>query len=271
MSDANAVIYIVSDSVGETAEQVMKAAAVQYENCDFQIENHSYISETAAIDEIIQKARNKNSIIIFTLMMPKLKEHLMEKAEENQINYVDVLGPSVTALSKLFNKEPSYEPRAFRKLDEKYFSKVDAMEFAVEYDDCKDPKGILKADVVLLGVSRTSKTPLSIYLATKNLKVTNIPLLPEVRPPKELFEIPSSRIIGLVNSPSQLNAIRIERLKAYGLSEGGNYASLERIAQELKYAEEIMKKIGCKVIDVTDKAIEETANIILQILKEVNE
>ena len=129
---------------------------------------------------------------------------------------------------------------------------------------------VSKADIVIIGVSRTSKTPLSMYLANKNLKVANIPLVPEVEPPKELYEISSKRVFGLTSSPHKLNVIRQERLKALGLSFEANYANMDRILQELEYAENIMKKIGCPIIDVTNKAIEETASIILKIMKEDN-
>src|SRR5699024_2220953 len=141
------------------------------------------------------------------------------------------------------------------------------IEFAVKYDDGRDPRGIRKADIVLLGISRTSKTPLSMYLANRNIKVANVPLVMEVEPPKEIFEIPSKKIIGLTNSPESLNQIRTERLRALGLGVGANYASLERILDELEYAESIMKRIGCPVIDVSNKAIEETTENIISLLK----
>ena len=146
--------------------------------------------------------------------------------------------------------------------------RVEAIEFAVKYDDGKDPRGILKSDIVLLGISRTSKTPLSMYLANKNIKVANVPLVPEIPIPKEVFEIDPKKIIGLTNTPEKLNSIRQERLKALGLSSNASYANLERILQELDYSEKIMKKAGCPVIDVSNKAIEETAGIILDIMKE---
>ena len=148
-----------------------------------------------------------------------------------------------------------------------YFSRVDAIEFAVKCDDGQDPRGLFQADVVLVGISRTSKTPLSMYLANRNIKVANIPLVMEVPPPKELFEIPAKKIIGLTNSPEKLNEIREERLKYLGLSTSSNYASMERIFDELDYSEQIMKKIGCPVINVANKAIEETSAFILSLLK----
>ena len=154
-------------------------------------------------------------------------------------------------------------------MDEKYFGRIEAIEFAVKYDDGKDQHMLHEADLVLVGISRTSKTPLSIYIANKMyLKVLNIPLVPEVKPPKELFEIPKKKIIGLTNSVEMLNKIRTERVKCIGLRNGSSYSSLSRIIEELNYADSIMKKLGCPVIDVSKKAIEETAQMILEIMKE---
>ncbi|MFZ5352869.1 MAG: pyruvate, water dikinase regulatory protein [Bacillota bacterium] len=265
-----AIIYVVSDSIGETAEQVAKAATGQFAQCDLEIKRIPYATEIETLHEVINEAKDLNSVIMFTLVLPGLKEYLLAEAKKYDIACVDIMGNAIDAIASVVRQQPTYTVGVHRKLDEEYFNMVEAIEFAVQYDDCKDPRGIKKADLVLIGVSRTSKTPLSMYLASKNVKVTNIPLLPEVAPPKELFEIPSHKIVGLISNPEKLNAIRIERLKAHGLSSGANYASLERIAFELKYAEEIMTRIGCRVIDVTDKAIEETASIILQTLKEVN-
>lgn len=178
----------------------------------------------------------------------------------------------MSPLLKLFENylgfEPMKEPGVTHKLDENYFKKVEAVEFAVKYDDGKDPRGVKKADIVVIGVSRTSKTPLSMYLAHKNLKVANIPLVPEVPVPEELYQIDSKKVIGLTTNPIKLNEIRQERLKALGLGNNASYASLDRILEELDYADDIMKRIGCPVIDVSSKAVEETANIIIEIMKD---
>lgn len=271
MNKNRAVIFVISDSIGETAEQVAKAASAQYPECEIRIRWIPYVTEIESIQEVISEAKDLDSIIMFTLVVPELRKYLTEQAAIHNITYVDIMGPAVEAIAKVTGNHPTDIPGAVRKLDDEYFSKIEAMEFAVKYDDCKDPRGIKKADLVLLGISRTSKTPLGMFLATKNLKVANIPLIPEVKPPKELFEISPNKIIGLVISPDQLNPIRLERLKSHGLSGQANYASKERIACEHKYAEEIMNKIGCKIVDVTDKALEETANTILQLLKEAEQ
>lgn len=176
--------------------------------------------------------------------------------------------PILKQIASKIGVKPRREPGIIRKLDESYFKRVEAIEFAVKYDDGKDPRGILQADIILLGISRTSKTPLSMYLANKNIKVANVPLVPEIPIPKEVFEINQKKIIGLTNTPEKLNQIRQERLKALGLSSNANYAKFDRILQELDYSDKIMKKVGCPVIDVSSKAIEETAGIIMDVMKE---
>ncbi|MGL5506493.1 MAG: pyruvate, water dikinase regulatory protein, partial [Paraclostridium sp.] len=180
----------------------------------------------------------------------------------------DLMTPILKEITNKVGEKPKREPGIIRKLDESYFKRVEAIEFAVKYDDGKDPRGILKSDIVLLGISRTSKTPLSMYLANKNIKVANVPLVPEIPIPKEVFEVNPKKIIGLTNSPEKLNQIRQERLKALGLSSNANYAKFDRILQELDYSEQVMKRVGCPVINVSNKAIEETAGIILDIMKE---
>ena len=159
------------------------------------------------------------------------------------------------------------QPGRVHKLDDAYFKKIDAIEFAVKYDDGKDAKGLPKADIVLIGISRTSKTPLSQYLAHKSYKVMNIPLVPEVTPPDELFKINPNKCIALKISEDKLNLIRKQRLKQLGLGEHARYATEDRIKEEIQYFEKIVEKIGCPVIDVSDKAIEETANDVIQIIE----
>lgn len=206
-------------------------------------------------------------MIAFTIVIEDLKEYLLNKANQIGIKTVDIMGPMINALKLIYQTPPKMKPGLVRQLDEDYFKKVEAIEFAVKYDDGRDPRGILKADIVLIGVSRTSKTPLSMYLAHKRIKVANVPLVPEVEPADELFHVSSKKIIGLKISPEKLNSIRTERLKSLGLTVQSNYANYERILEELDHAENVMKKIGCMVIDVSNKAIEETANIILEMIK----
>ncbi|QSX08402.1 kinase/pyrophosphorylase [Alkalibacter rhizosphaerae] len=262
------IIYVISDSLGETGELVAKAGKIQFNNSISEIKRFPFVLETEQIDEILYEAKDENSVVIFTLVIPAMKKYIMDKCKEYNIPAVDVLGPVIEALSNLTHREPLFEAGLNRRLDADYFKKVEAIEFAVKYDDGKDSRGIRKADVVLLGISRTSKTPLSMYLAHKNIKVANIPLVPEVDPPKELFEGIKGTIIGLTNDPDKLNSIRQERLKALGLDYTATYANMERILNELDYAEKLFHKLRCPVINVSTKAIEETASIILSIIRE---
>lgn len=199
--------------------------------------------------------------------MPEVRKHLIDLANQNQIPIVDLMGPMMDTLSRLTDFTPHLEPGLVHRIDEDYFKKVEAIEFAVQCDDGKDPRGLLRADVVLIGVSRTSKTPLAMYLAHKRLKVANLPLVPEVTPPDELFEVPPEIVFGLTINPNKLNEIRQERLRALGLSSDASYAKPERIMKEIEYAEKIMERIGCHKIDVSNKAVEEISNSIMEIIK----
>lgn len=261
-------IYVISDSLGETAEMVAKAAISQFKTENYEIKRYSYIQDTEKLIQVLREAsEHSNSVLIYTLVSRELVRIVHTFSDVTNLLTVDLMSPLLEGLSFKLGSEPSRESGAIRKLDEAYFKRVAAIEFAVKYDDGKDPRGFLEADLVLIGVSRTSKTPLSMYLANKNVKVANVPLVLEAEPPEEIFKIPAKRIIGLTNSPEKLNEIREERLKALGLPNSSNYASLSRILEELEYAERIMKRIGCPIIDVSNKAIEETANIVVSTLK----
>lgn len=260
------IIYVVSDSVGETAELVTKAAVSQFINSNVTIKRIPYIETPEDIDDVISLAKLNQAIIAYTLVRPKDREYMKEKADAEGILTYDIIGPLMDTLQDNFQLTPVYEPGLVRKLDEDYFKRVEAIEFAVKYDDGRDPRGILRADIVLVGVSRTCKTPLSQYLAHKRFKVANVPLVPEVEPPEELFLVNPDKCIGLKISPEKLNNIRKERLKTLGLGDHAIYANLERIKEELTYFENIINKLNCPVIDVTNKAIEETANTIINTL-----
>ncbi|HHW61034.1 MAG TPA: kinase/pyrophosphorylase [Syntrophomonadaceae bacterium] len=258
-------VYIVSDSIGETAEMVVRAAASQFNSGGMEIRRVPNISDTETLDEIVYKASQLNYLIAYTLVLEDLSQHLEAEAAKANVVCVDILGPIIEAFKQASNIEPRREPGLLRKIDEMYYRRVEAVEFAVRYDDGKDPRGILLADIVLVGVSRTSKTPLSMYLAHKRIKVANVPLVPEVPPPEELFQVEKGKVIGLIIRPEQLNQIRTERLKTLGLKGQASYANPERIMEELEYADSLMKKLGCPVIDVTNRAVEETASKILEI------
>jgi [pyruvate, water dikinase]-phosphate phosphotransferase / [pyruvate, water dikinase] kinase len=259
------VVFVVSDSVGETADLVARAAISQFMDIPVEIRRFPMVDDSQAISEVVEAARQQPTMIAYTIIVPELRQQLRRLVDEAGITAVDIMGPMLDGLAKVLGQPPRLEPGLVHKLDEDYFRKVEAIEFAVKYDDGKDPRGFLRADVVLLGVSRSSKTPVSMYLAHRRIKVANLPLVPEVNLPKELFMVSPHKVIGLRVSPDKLHNIREERVKTIGLRSDANYSSMERILLELDYAEEVFKKVGCPVVDVTNKAIEETAVRVLEL------
>lgn len=264
-------IYIISDSLGETGELVIRAAISQFDNLNFELTKIPCVNDLLSLEQVLQDIKKvENSIIFYTLVENDLLCLMKEYVFKHDLVAVDLLSPVINAIKSSTDLEPIREPGVIRRIDEDYFKRIDSIEFAVKYDDGKDPSGLADADVVILGISRTSKTPLSMYLAGKKIKAANIPLVPETKLPEELFDIPARKIIGLTNSPFKINEIREERSKALGLPRASSYSSLERILEEIEYADRIMKRIGCIVIDVSNKAIEETAEIIIDYLKKMN-
>lgn len=266
-------IFVLSDSVGETAEQVVKAAVTQFRP-DFEQTNlrkFPQIDNVESIEPIVEMAKKEQALIVYTLVKEEMRQKLLSICQQYKVQTIDLLGPIIDYLKQHLQMKPLEKPGIVHKLDEDYFKRIEAIEFAVKYDDGKDPKGLLLADVVLIGVSRTSKTPLSQYLAHKRLKVANVPLVPEVEPPEELFLINPKKCFGLMISPDKLNKIRKERLIALGLTDDAIYAQKQRIEQEVDYFYKIVKKIGCTVIDVTNKAVEETANDIITRLEKMKQ
>lgn len=251
--------------MGDTAELVARAAASQFNQEAVEIRLVPYVNDPGEILEIVEEAAVCNSLLAYTLVLPELREVLVREAARYGIPALDIMTPVIDAIAATLRRPPRMEPGLVRKTDEKYYRKVEAIEFAVKCDDGKDARGITRADLVVIGVSRTSKTPLCMYLAHKRIMAANVPLVPEVSPPEEIFQLPRHKLIGLSIHPQQLNEIRRERLKTLGLTYNADYVSMERILKELEYAEEIMKKTGCPVIDVTNKAVEETASKVLEI------
>ncbi|MEO4052272.1 pyruvate, water dikinase regulatory protein [Solibacillus sp. CAU 1738] len=259
-------IFVVSDSVGETGELAARAVVSQFRpNFDnVFIQRFPHINSIDHIEKIVHMAKNQKAAIIYTLVEKEMRKAIYSLSVENNIAAIDLLGPMMDLIQRSVNEQPLERPGIVHRLDEDYFKKIEAIEFAVKYDDGRDPRGIILADIVLIGVSRTSKTPLSQYLAHKSLKVANVPLVPEIVPPAELFKVDPKKCFGLVISPDKLNSIRKERLKTLGLSDSAIYAQHNRIEQEIEYFNAIANRIGCEVIDVTNKAVEETANVILE-------
>ena len=246
---------------------VTKAAISQFNGSNAVIKRYPFVEEKDHIDEVISLVKKDQGMIVFTLVKPNIRQYMIEQAFSENVSAIDVMGPLMDMFATKFDTAPLNEPGLVRKLDADYFKRVEAIEFAVQYDDGRDPRGLLRADIILVGVSRTSKTPLSQYLALKRYKVANVPIVPEVDPPEELFEVDPRKCIGLKISPEKLNNIRRERLISLGLDDNASYANIERIKREIEFFEKISTRIGCTVIDVTNKAVEETANIIIDYMQ----
>lgn len=265
------LVYIISDSIGETAEFVVNAVASQFNSGQVELHREPFLTDVERLQQVVREAAMRKGMIAYTLVLPHLRQAISVEAQKYNLPIVDVMGPMLDAFSKILPIDPRLEPGLIRRMDEDYFRRVGAVEFAVKYDDGKDPRGLMQADVVLIGVSRTSKTPLSMYLAHRKLRVANLPLVPEVEPPPELFWLPSRKIIGLTIDPVILREIRQERLNTLGLKAKADYADLDRIMEELDYSRRIMRRLHCLIFDVSNKAVEEVASKILYAVKEAEE
>ncbi|NEW06341.1 kinase/pyrophosphorylase [Paenibacillus sp. SYP-B3998] len=256
-------IFVVSDSVGETANTVVQATIRQFNASTVQVKRFGSIRTEDEIRTLMEEASRVNGFVAYTLVLPELREMMRQEAVRLGVNAIDIMGPMMQAFIDTFKDSPKRKAGLLYQMDEQYFERVEAVEFTVNSDDGKDPAAMRQAHIVLLGVSRTSKTPLSIYLAHKGYKVANYPLVPEVKPPSVLYELDPKKIMGLTMSAEQLVRIRSERLKAVGLPFGAKYATLERVEEEIEFALALYRELGCTVLDVSEKAIEETAGMIL--------
>lgn len=259
-------IFVLSDSLGETAEAVARACVSQFDKEVIDIVRIPYINSESQIEDALEETALKGGVLCHTIVSESFRSYLHLRAAQLGVVAVDILGPMLSAVGSISASEPRLTPGMVHKLDQEYFKKVEAIEFAVKYDDGKNPAGFSKADIVIIGVSRTSKTPLSMYLAYKKIKAANLPLVPEVPVPQELFAIPPKKIVGLIIDPYKLNTIRSERLRAMGLGSNATYADINRINDELDFAKGIMRRIHCPVLDVSNKSIEETAALVLEIV-----
>ena len=263
-------ILAVSDSIGETANSVAIAAASQF-NEKVEVKRIPYVKALEDVEDVMKVVDECDKVIIVsTIITVNVREYLTQKAMEKNISVMNVLGPVINVAATMLNEKPTYNPGAMRKTDEAYFKRIEAMEFAMQYDDSKDYRGLHNADVELIGLSRTSKTPLSMYLANKGIKAINIPLVPEVGVPDELYEIDRRRVFGLTIDPMQLIEIRKKRLDKFKrISSEIEYAGYARVLEELDFSDRIMRKVGCRKIDITHRAIEDTALIIMNELSRI--
>lgn len=268
MGEKSATIYVCSDAVGETAEAVVSATIRQFTNNQMKMKRFSHIESATEIEKIVDEVSENGGFIAYTLVQPDLRLKMKQESIFKEVRAVDVMGPMMQAYIDTFNDAPKPDPGQRQVLDAEYFRRIEAVEFAVKYDDGKDFRGLKLADVVLIGVSRTSKTPLSIFLAHKGIKSANVPIVLDANFPDLLFENPKPVVVGLTIDQEHLVRVRTERLKALGLPDGAKYASIEQIETELDIARKLMEQIDCPIINVSDKSIEETAGIIMDILEE---
>ena len=265
------IFYVISDSIGETAQKNLSAAIAQFPDVSInEIKRFPFVENMTQLSEILEQAKLDKGIVLVTLVCPKFIAFVSNYCNENHLKYIDYLSPLLGLIEEKTNIKPIQTPGVLHQLNKEYFDRVEAIEFAVKYDDGKDPRGFHTADIVLIGVSRTSKTPLSMYLANQNYKVANLPLVPEAPLPKELFEIDPRKIIGLTTNIDVLLRVRKTRLKAFGLKEESSYTSVQRVTEELGFAEEVFSQLGLVPINVHDKAIEETAMLIEIQQKKIN-
>ena len=256
-------VVIISDSTGETAINYMKSVTSQFPDLETRIIRKPDIKTKAEIDQIMDEL-DKDCVIVITVANKELALHVRERAKEADLTVLDILSYGINKFEKLTGRKAIRKAGLTRTLSRGYFKMIDAIEFAIKYDDGKDPRGFLESDIVLVGVSRTSKTPTTMILATKNFRVSNLPLVPESKLPQELFEVDPDRVIGLVIDPDKLSNIRAERTKTMGIVGESKYFDKERIREELAYAKEVFKDLDCKVIDGTENTIEQTATEIVQ-------
>jgi [pyruvate, water dikinase]-phosphate phosphotransferase / [pyruvate, water dikinase] kinase len=261
-SDAVLVeLHVVSDSTGETAARFAQALEAQFPEQGFQIVRHPRAESVADLQLAVERMKGRSAVAIYTLVEPTLRATMRLFCRRARLHYCDLLSQPLDAVAKVSGRPATMTPAARPPLDENYFRRVAAIEFAVKNDDGLG-RGLAAAEVVLVGVSRTSKTPLSMYLGYLGWKATNVPLVKGIEPPRELFEIDPARIVGLTIDAARLSEIRLERLQLMGGDR--SYANLNRIYEELEHAAAIQRRLGCPVFDVSDASIEEVAMRIVR-------
>lgn len=257
------IVFTISDSSGETAEAVARAALVQFQPGRASIYRLPQVRSCQQLAGLVREVSHGNAVIAYTLVLPEYRETLENEARKFNIPTVDLLGPLITRISSLTGTAPMSQPGRLHLLDETYFRRIEAVDFAIRFDDGKNPDGITQADVVLTGVSRTSKTPNCMYLAHHyGLKAANVPIVSGVEPPLALFQINPRKIVGLHIDPFLLQDIRTTRANILGMPSSTDYADPDRIRQEVRQAKKLFRELKCHVIDVSAKAIEETSSEI---------
>jgi len=260
-------IYLISDSTGETLDRVFLAIKAQFKNIEYDVKSYFFTRTENQVSKIMEEAKEKNnSIILYTIVDSSLAKFLANKGDEKEIPCFSVLGNLIMNFSKLLNQKASHVPSGQHALNEEYYERIEAIQFSMAHDDGNLVEDINKADIILLGVSRTSKTPTSIYLANKGFKTLNIPLVNNQSIPEELKKKPKlSCVVGLTTEPERLVDIRKNRMNTIKETENTNYTNLNNIKKEIYEAKKIFVKYKWPTIDVTRKSVEETAASIIKI------
>ncbi len=260
-------IIVLSDGTGETASQITKAAIVQFSDKEIYFTRYKNIRTKAQIEAIFEDAAIHHDFVVYTIVSPDLREFIGLKATEKNVPVIDVLGPLLNAMASFFKLPPKSMPGLFHQVNDRYFKRIEAMEYTIAHDDGKDLTGLENADIILLGISRTSKTPLSMYLSHQGWKVANIPIIQGFDLPAEVHELDPRKVIGLTISADILTTIRKARLERLGQDDGGDYASIDKVIEEIEYADQIFRKNKrWPVFNVTGKALEETASEIIKLM-----
>jgi regulator of PEP synthase PpsR (kinase-PPPase family) len=261
-------VYIVSDATGETAEKAVRAALLQF-TVPVQLRMFTRVRSEEEVRAIVDRARESNALVVYTMANAEFRERLRQLCEEKQLEAVDLIGALMAKLTVFLGAQPIGVPGAQHTVSEEYYRRIEAVEFTVKNDDGREPRNLPKADLVLVGVSRTSKTPLSTFLSQKGIKVANVPLVLGIQPPVELGQVHQHKVFGLTIQLDTLVQVRQARLKHLGMPADTSYGLRDHVREELGFAQEVFRQHpDWPVIDVTNKAIEETAADILRIKKD---
>jgi len=259
-------IYIVSGGKGLAGDAVVQSVLIQFPNNKVPVIIVPDVLGQAKVDEIVAKALNTKGAVVHTMVDPDARKMLIESCNRGGVTHFDLVGDLSDYLSRTLNKQPISQPGLYRLSNIAYFRRVEAIDFTLKVDDGQNPERITQADIILTGVSRTGKTPLSVYLAMFGWKVANVPLVPGIAPPAELFKADPGRVFGLTISPVYLIAQRANRVKSLHMDEDSDYINKRKVGEELEYARRIFENGGFTEIVITNKPIESSANEILTIL-----
>jgi regulator of PEP synthase PpsR (kinase-PPPase family) len=263
-ADSRVELHIVSDSTGETAARLVTALEAQFPDQEFELVRHPRAESVEDLERAVRRARGHRSVVVYTLVERDLRNAMRALCRRARVHYCDVLGHPIDAVARVSGVAAKMTPGARARLDDSYFRRIEAIEFAVKYDDGLGG-GLDEADIVLVGVSRTSKTPLSMYLGYLGHKTANVPVVRGIEPPAALYQIDPAKIVGLTVDAGRLAEIRQARVRNMGASKR-QYAELVEIYEELEQAAAIHRRLGCPVIDVSELSIEETAQRVIRLV-----